>query len=152
MHAEKPMVIFPEAIGHKSSELFKWPNDITPPVYFANTQWAVTKFGLESLTWEYAIERKRLAELDWVEHVCSKTWADVHSFCEAYEVALIFHRIRGRSAIIEAMPRGRHVALQRKETGSRFSQFCRSMGISPEVGVNADDLWAAYELFDEKQR
>jgi hypothetical protein len=86
---------------------FLWPNDIVPPVYFANAQWAVTDYGLECLTEAYAIERDRLTERwhddatvsDWVMHLADRDWCDLDYLCEAFDVALRHHRVKGRTLI-----------------------------------------------------
>lgn len=49
--------------------------------------WAVTDYGLECLADEYAIEKKRLRENDWLDHMAGKTWVDMRDFLAAYRYA-----------------------------------------------------------------
>ena len=81
-------------------EAYKWPYAITPPILFANGQWAVTRYGLECLTSNYPIEAKRLTErgpggraemYDWPPHLAEKEWVDVPAFLEAFQEALRVH-------------------------------------------------------------
>jgi len=54
-------------------------------------QWVVTTHGLECLTQPYPIRKKRLLELDWVEHMRAKTWCDIVAFSMALEAARRYH-------------------------------------------------------------
>lgn len=74
-----------------------WPNDLTQPVYFANSQWAVTAYGLECLERgaPYAAEGSRMNETrpgsdlyDWPLHMAEKSWVDIEAFIQAFETAL----------------------------------------------------------------
>jgi hypothetical protein len=74
---------------------------------WTNHQWAVTTYGLECLTENYAIEKKRLAELrpestdlsDWPMHMAEKSWVNLYAFIEAFAKAFDFHKPAGREAI-----------------------------------------------------
>ena len=70
---------------------------------FKNSQWAVTKYGLEVLKPEppYEIKASRLTETttrndgtfyDWPVHVAEKEWVDLGAFAEAFRQALEFHK------------------------------------------------------------
>jgi hypothetical protein len=65
------------------------------PDLFANRQWRVTDYGIESVhppAPDYFVEKSRLSELDWPEHMAEKTWVDIEAFIEAYEKALELHK------------------------------------------------------------
>lgn len=49
--------------------------------------WAVTEWGIECLTHPYCIEAYRVHEIDWLDHVTSKTWCVAMDFARALEVA-----------------------------------------------------------------
>ena len=85
-------------------ELFEWPNDIEPPIHYANAQWAVTDYGIERLTDEYAIEASRLGEIapdelsagirgvsDWIVHLSMKRDVDIELFVDAFRAATKVH-------------------------------------------------------------
>ena len=71
---------------------------------FRNTQWRVTRYGLESVTpaapYDYAIEAERLTEedghgcYDWPVHMARKGWVDVEAFVAAYMHALETHKAK----------------------------------------------------------
>jgi hypothetical protein len=42
--------------------------------------WAVTTFGVECLTDSYPIDKTRLSEPDWLEHMSEKTWVLLDDF------------------------------------------------------------------------
>jgi hypothetical protein len=70
-------------------------------VLYQNSQWAVTKYGLECRAMYYPIPRKRLHERNtdglpfWLEHVgLGKGWVDVDLFWDAFTRALILHQIK----------------------------------------------------------
>lgn len=155
-----------------SIELFEWPNNIQPPVYFANHQWAVTPYGLECLTLHYAIERSRLLERvstegnpydvsDWVMHLAGKTWCDVQQFCEAFEVALNVLKIKGRTTV--NIEKSKALALREKGEQAAFSAFMKNelnepdLEASPTTGrlirgsCRVVDLDAAAELYRERK-
>jgi hypothetical protein len=81
------------------AEAYDWPNEIKPPIRFANSQWAVTSYGLECLTSYYPIEAARLTETrpgtrdmyDWPPHMAEKEWVNVPAFIEAFGQALRIH-------------------------------------------------------------
>lgn len=74
---------------------------LTEPVYFRNTQWAVTGYGIESLQPNagYNIEAECLAErrgkdeplYNWPMHMAAKGWVDIDLFLEAFQHALYLH-------------------------------------------------------------
>jgi hypothetical protein len=81
-------------------EAYQWPHEIVPPIWFANSQWAVTDYGIECLTSYYIIDAKRLGMLtdrsagilyDWPVHLAEKTWVDLDAFAQAFEFALRHH-------------------------------------------------------------
>ena len=55
-------------------------------------QWVVTSYGLENTRTPYAIEKARLWEPDWIQHIRGKKpeW-DVQSFAEALRKARSVH-------------------------------------------------------------
>ena len=71
---------------------------------FKNSQWAVTKYGLEVLKPEplYKIEASRLTMTrpynpqfyDWPLHMAEKEWVNLDAFNEAFSKALEFHKGR----------------------------------------------------------
>ena len=73
---------------------------MTNRILFENAFWAVTDDGLESKRVEgwyderfgrfkgYVIERKKLEECDWIEHMVGKVWITPLAFVEAYYAAL----------------------------------------------------------------
>lgn len=78
-------------------------------VLWSNTQWAVTKSGLESLApeSEYVIPRDRLGEVlygtgnvgMWPVQIIQKSWADFDQFWSAYVKALELHAPKGRETV-----------------------------------------------------
>jgi hypothetical protein len=89
------------------SKSFQWPFDVEPPILFANSQWAVTNYGLQCLTDPYDIDAERLgkfrlwaspARYDWPLHLAEKEWVDIVAFCEAFREALRIHgkRYKGK--------------------------------------------------------
>lgn len=50
-------------------------------ILFRGKQWAVTEYGVEALNGEYPIEKSRLSEPDWEEHMSHKKWVDSGDFC-----------------------------------------------------------------------
>jgi hypothetical protein len=56
--------------------------------------WAVTDYGLECLALQYFIEKDRLKEPDWIDHIRGKTWVypiDFYNFTEALQAAIKYH-------------------------------------------------------------
>lgn len=49
--------------------------------------WAVTEYGVECLTTNYAIEKARLGENDWHRHMIGKTWTIAEDVCDALDYA-----------------------------------------------------------------
>src|SRR5689334_20905551 len=78
-------------------------------VLWSNTQWAVTKSGLESLdpNVEYPIPRERLGDIlygttnvgMWPVQIVQKNWTDFDQFWPAYMKALELHAPNGRERI-----------------------------------------------------
>jgi hypothetical protein len=62
------------------------PSDLSPIIHEFGT-WAVTHYGVESLTTPYAIEWQRVHESDWVSHMAGKRWVDVRDFIRALDMA-----------------------------------------------------------------
>jgi hypothetical protein len=56
-------------------------------------QWAVTTYGLECLTDQYAIEKSRLFESDWERHMSEKAWVLMDDFVAAIQAARATYRI-----------------------------------------------------------
>lgn len=57
-------------------------NDISPILKIFGT-WAVTSYGIESLTQYYPIDKERIHELDWVHHLNGKRWVNISDFTDA---------------------------------------------------------------------
>lgn len=49
--------------------------------------WAVTDYGVECLTTNYAIPKDRLGESDWKKHMCGKTWIVAEDVCDSLDYA-----------------------------------------------------------------
>ena len=139
-------------------EYFKWPYNISLPVYFANRQWAVTKHGLECLTADYSIERLRLSERHlgtnlsmWVIHMSEKVWCDVREFAEALEMAMVIHKVKGRSLI--DMTDSLTAALQKIEKSKKFDRFMNELEPNPDPNklrvYSMADVAAAHDLYQE---
>ena len=64
--------------------------DISPIVRVFSA-WAVTSYGLECLTTYYPIEKRRLDEDDWLEHMRGKVWVAMGHFQEALQFARKYH-------------------------------------------------------------
>lgn len=134
---------------------FKWPNEICGPVYFANSQWAVTDYGLESLAHPLAIERARLSERchddprlsDWVIHLSGKDWVDLDAFCSAFERAITHHRVKGRTLIDIAA--SRREAQREREADALFDIAERSGGLRQGAGLG--DLAILRQLLAEER-
>jgi hypothetical protein len=71
-------------------------------ILYRNHQWAVTKYGVETIKPEapYYFEAKRLADLtdygqgplyNWPIHMAEKGWVDIEAFIEAFVKALELH-------------------------------------------------------------
>jgi hypothetical protein len=69
---------------------------------YANHQWAVTKYGVETVPPEskYHFEASRLTEMrgdgedgiyDWPVHMAEKTWVNIESFIDVFKKALELH-------------------------------------------------------------
>lgn len=57
--------------------------------------WAVTTYGLECLKQNYAVEKERLWEQDWIYHMLGKDWCNMRDFCEAlYEGQEIHSKVK----------------------------------------------------------
>ncbi|MGR5452110.1 hypothetical protein ACP3VZ_03865 [Vibrio sp. PNB22_2_2] len=54
-------------------------------------QWVVTDLGIECNFTYYFIDKERLNEPDWVEHVSKKTWVNKGEFVAAFKYALSIH-------------------------------------------------------------
>jgi hypothetical protein len=61
--------------------------------------WAVTTYGIESLTTYYPIELHRVNEGDWIDHLREKTWVDIDDFASALAYARRLLAIRKRLSI-----------------------------------------------------
>lgn len=74
---------------------------ISLPIYFENTQWAVTAYGIECIDpYEYFIEKSRLCEKrpftelpDWPIHLSEKTWVATDEFNDAIRKAIEVHGV-----------------------------------------------------------
>ena len=78
-------------------------NRLSRPVYWQGRQWAVTGYGLETVSepYHYFFEKARLGSLDEgdreepefssLRHIMSKTWCDVDDLAEAFRQAIAFH-------------------------------------------------------------
>ncbi len=53
--------------------------------------WAVTKYGIECLSWHYPIEKKRLHEHHWLQHMKDKAWVRVDDFRRCLDAGRIYH-------------------------------------------------------------
>ncbi len=51
--------------------------------------WAVTTYGLESLTWEYSIEKSRISGSGCCAHMAEKNWVNVFDFEQALKFARV---------------------------------------------------------------
>lgn len=61
-------------------------NDVDPILERFGT-WVVTEYGLECLTVHYAVEKRRLRETDWLDHMIHKTWVVAYDFSDALTAA-----------------------------------------------------------------
>jgi hypothetical protein len=61
--------------------------------------WAVTTYGVESLTMHYPIARDRLneceAEYTWEQHMADKNWVNMDDFREAMDFARKHFKTKG---------------------------------------------------------
>jgi hypothetical protein len=55
--------------------------------------WAVTDYGVECLAYEYFIEKHRLKESDWIDHMKTKNWVNIYDFISALEAARKIYNI-----------------------------------------------------------
>lgn len=97
------------------------------PVHKQFGSWAVTTYGLECLTDQYAIEKSRLAESDWEYHMSGKTWVLMEDFAAALRAARTRYRI-------PVSPSVRFAVFQRD------SFRCRLCGASPDDGLTVLEL------------
>lgn len=73
--------------------------DLSPAIYVPNPAWAVTDHGVESMTQSYVIERSRLRETDWVQHISAKKWTSYDEVEPAFDAARrIFGLLRKRGS------------------------------------------------------
>lgn len=70
---------------------------LSEPIMWTGRQWAVTKYGIEARDGTYVIERDRVEEDDWIEHMSEKNWIDLGDFAEALRLARMWFRYRGRA-------------------------------------------------------
>lgn len=77
------------------------PDDqLTKPVKYRNSQWAVTGYGMECLVSSYVIERKALGDIrpgtdlpEWPIHLAGKCICDDAVFLHAFALALHLHKV-----------------------------------------------------------
>ena len=70
---------------------------------YANAQWAVTEYGLQSIERgiaAYDIPARRLLDrhgrfYEWPLEMADKPWVDLDTFCEAFALALTWHDLAG---------------------------------------------------------
>lgn len=60
--------------------------DLSPIVKQFGT-WAITEYGLECVTTYYPIEKERLGEADWTDHMAGKDWVILKDFVRALRAA-----------------------------------------------------------------
>jgi hypothetical protein len=75
--------------------------EVSLPIYWINDEWAVTRFGLESVApgSSYWIDIKRLGQkrgdrAEWPAQIESKGWTDPRLFVEAFFKALEIHEVQ----------------------------------------------------------
>lgn len=61
-------------------------NEVDPILERCGT-WVVTDYGVECLTTHYPIEKARLREKDWLDHMIHKTWVVAYDFSDALDAA-----------------------------------------------------------------
>jgi hypothetical protein len=64
----------------------------TSPVVWANSQWAVTEYGIENVAgpYHYYIDKERIFLGDhWLMHMDGKNWVILPLFAEAYVRAVV---------------------------------------------------------------
>jgi hypothetical protein len=71
-----------------------YPHDLGAIVELPNDEWAITDYGLESLTRRYVIDRSRFKE-NWLPQMNTKSWTDIDKFDEAFTVAQALYPPRG---------------------------------------------------------
>ena len=54
-----------------------------PPILYRFGDWVVTTKGVICLTVDYTVEKERLNEPDWHDHMSAKTWVDINDFDRA---------------------------------------------------------------------
>lgn len=60
--------------------------DVSPILRQFGT-WAVTRYGVECLTFYYPIEQERVNETDWTQHMAEKNWVNPSDFNAALDYA-----------------------------------------------------------------
>lgn len=64
---------------------------LSEPIYWQGRQWAVTPYGVECRTGDYAIEAGQIGRdegsFGWVQHMAEKDWVDLPDFAEALRIA-----------------------------------------------------------------
>ena len=62
-------------------------NELSHPVHWRGSQWAVTAFGIECLSNFYEIEKERLWDSEevhgWEQHMSEKNWVNMPDFRQA---------------------------------------------------------------------
>lgn len=58
-----------------------------PPLIERHGEWAICEDGIHSLYMNYYIDKARLGEADWIEHVTGKPWVLASEFTAAFERA-----------------------------------------------------------------
>jgi hypothetical protein len=58
-----------------------------PPIFKRYGDWVITPRGLYCLITDYIVERDRLDEPDWIDHMSSKSWVDIKDFQRAFFTA-----------------------------------------------------------------
>ncbi|MFH1882801.1 MAG: hypothetical protein ABIL62_08845 [Planctomycetota bacterium] len=58
-----------------------------PPIFMRYGDWVITPEGLDCLTIDYTVEKDRLNEPDWINHMSAKSWVNMDDFRRALSTA-----------------------------------------------------------------
>ena len=51
-----------------------------PPIFRRYGDWVITPEGLDCLTTDYKVEKDRINEPDWINHMSAKSWVNMDDF------------------------------------------------------------------------
>lgn len=96
------MLIFSGSKKWPERDKFREADWQTDEVLWRNRQWAVTTYGIESVSGpvHYDIPRSSLCAT-WLQHMEDKAWVDAKLFAECFVAALVIHGEHERPEVLQ---------------------------------------------------